>query len=402
MALFTSLTAAAAPAIGKLIKQGKFAAAAGGAGASNDKTESVLAGGAGSAKDKATAARADGLYKEDNGNFTRVVNGQNYLVTPQDNKYNGIRAEYYETYQKQPQYLAEKGLLDPAPKKAATLFDSAATRQYAKGGSGKEYCYNSQTGNIGITRPDGRVTYVAESDPQYANTKQAVLTDIDAFNRTGGRQAASGAGALSAAADPYAKLQASIKEGDYNAATEQLVGQYLPQLGSMANSDLAQQQFNYYQQAALSYDEALPLARQYLQGQYTAAAADSAEAASQRLDRAGIYDSLYGQALAMDAEQNAWQAVDQEAAELAAQLVGFNRQQALDLLQLNQNAYDMQFKAAESSMNYILRIIQQLAAQAASERDDAARQGLWEIESNLRQGIISESEALYILRMLLR
>ncbi|MDD2221052.1 MAG: hypothetical protein PHN35_03735, partial [Clostridia bacterium] len=235
---------------------------------------------------------------------------------------------------------------------------------------------------------------------QYALTKQAVLTDIDAYQRSGLLQTAGGAGQRPAAANPYANLQQAIGQGDMNAAAEQLIGQFLPELASTANGDYLQQ-LNSYRQSTLDYEQALALARRYLQGQYTAAAENSADAAAQRLDRAGIYDSLYGQALAMNAEQSAHQAVEQEAAELAAQLVGFNRQQVMDLLQLNQNAAEVKLAAQESTMSYILQLMKQLAAQAAAERNEAARQGLWEIENDLRRGLIKEGEALYLIRNLL-
>lgn len=408
MALFATLAAAAAPKIGKLIKQSKEYAASPKAAsqAGGGQTASAAGESQQSGRQTAPLVRPDGLYKEDNGDFTRLVNGQSYVVKPYEDKYNGIKAEYYEDGHAQSpdgtkMRLAQQTVPVMAANAADTFFASSGERQYARGGTGKEYSYNPLTGNIGVTRPDGSFAYVSASDPQYALTKQAVLTDIDAYQRSGMLQTAGGAGQMSAAAaNPYTNLQQAIGQGDMNAAAEQLIGQFLPELASTANGDYLQQ-LNSYRQSTLDYEQALALARRYLQGQYTAAAENSADAAAQRLDRAGIYDSLYGQALAMNAEQSAHQAVEQEAAELAAQLVGFNRQQVMDLLQLNQNAAEVKLAAQESTMSYILQLMKQLAAQAAAERNEAARQGLWEIENDLRRGLIKEGEALYLIRNLL-
>ncbi len=114
--------------------------------------------------------------------------------------------------------------------------------------------------------------------------------------------------------------------------------------------------------STLSFEDALSLAEQVMEPQYTSRYQQAADNAAQRLEQAGLYDTLYGQALAADAEQDITRDLNSAIYALALQLSSASREEALDLLRLAVDErqfganYDAQQR--ESALNYLLKLLQ--------------------------------------------
>lgn len=114
--------------------------------------------------------------------------------------------------------------------------------------------------------------------------------------------------------------------------------------------------------STLSFEDALALAEQVMEPQYTSRYQQSAANAAQRLEQAGLYDTLYGQALAADAEQDITRDLNSAIYALALQLSSASREEALDLLRLavdeRQFGANYDAKQRESALNYLLKLLQ--------------------------------------------
>jgi len=85
---------------------------------------------------------------------------------------------------------------------------------------------------------------------------------------------------------------------------------------------------------AMSFEEAMQLAEQVMKPQYTATYASAAETAGQKLEQAGLYDTVYGQSLAADAERDISRDMNAAIMSLALQLSEASDDEAQQLLEL--------------------------------------------------------------------
>ena len=110
---------------------------------------------------------------------------------------------------------------------------------------------------------------------------------------------------------------------------------------------------------AMSFDDAMKLARNALKPQFEASYAESAVKAGQNLDKAGIYDTVYGQALAANAQRDVAADLNTAIVGLALQLSNAGEEKAQKILELA--VKDRQFGAeytAEQKSNALKYLVQ--------------------------------------------
>jgi hypothetical protein len=150
------------------------------------------------------------------------------------------------------------------------------------------------------------------------------------------------------------------------------------------------------QQNTLSFDEAQSLARQYSSGLYQGVE-NAALIASQNLERAGIYDSVYGQALSAETQAAASMQMEQQINELAQWLMSIDRDSALEWARLNlsqnQSAADYSLNRDVAEKDYALKSLQLILNQANANRDYTLAAEVQRIEAELAANQISASDA---------
>ena len=157
--------------------------------------------------------------------------------------------------------------------------------------------------------------------------------------------------------------------------------EYVNQLTGIVNNLLANQyrpvDQNQYMQNAMGYDEAYNLARSIVAPQYADTYEQTARAAQQRLGAAGLSDSLYGQALAAQSENQVNKDMNAAIGNLALQIQDMSYDQAYKLLQsaMQENQYgnSSRVNALGTAANATANIIGALQ-DAANERNDFALQ----------------------------
>ena len=152
-----------------------------------------------------------------------------------------------------------------------------------------------------------------------------------------------------------------------------------------------------YTSQILSYDEAMEIAREMLEPQYEQKMQQTAMQVAQNLERSGMYDSLYGQALIQNAQNAVVAELESAVADLASQMVGESRQQMLQLLQMavNENQYGASYDQSNlfASMDYVQNTLNRLQTQFNADRDyDLALQAQ-ALNEKLANNEISMTEA---------
>ena len=151
------------------------------------------------------------LTKNKDGSITKTLNnGKSYVVPVNDslNRYEVLAREMAGT-----------------ASSASSVSQGNPNQLFAAGGSGKEYVYNPQSGNIGINN-GGSTHYVSQDDPAYSHTLKAMADDGVSFN----------------APQNKANLTADfINEAYYSPREDETLKNYLRQLDSL-NSQLLQAQ----------------------------------------------------------------------------------------------------------------------------------------------------------------
>ena len=144
----------------------------------------------------------------------------------------------------------------------------------------------------------------------------------------------------------------------------------LEQIGQLNYDPVDQSE---YTSQILSYDEAMEIAREMLEPQYQQKMQQTAMQVAQNLERSGMYDSLYGQALIQNAQNAVVSELESAVADLAGQMVGESRQQMLQLLQMavNENQYGASYDQSNlfASMDYIQNTLNRLQTQLNADRD---------------------------------
>ncbi len=155
--------------------------------------------------------------------------------------------------------------------------------------------------------------------------------------------------------------------------------EYVNQLTGIVNNLLANQykpvNQEQYMQNAMGYDEAYKLAQSIVAPQYADTYEQTARAAQQRLGAAGLSDSLYGQALAAQSENQVNKDMNAAIGNLAVQIQDLSYDQAYKLLQAamqdNQYGNSSRVNALGSAANATANIIGALQ-DAANARNDYA------------------------------
>lgn len=331
---------------------------------------------------------------------------------------------------------------------------STGNRISATGSSGKEFDYNNQNGSIIVRRPDGTASVVYQNDPNYQNTYKAMQQDTGiefpavsyqeaedivkktspvqntaqvispAKNGQNGGLSNYGEGELRYNQDgTYSRFLGGqeyiVKPEDtarYNAIREEYaarngntssVGVESPNyvteadIQSMIQEAMSNQYTpidqTQYTDNILSYDEAMDIAQRILEPQFQAKYSQAAATAAQNLERSGIYDSLYGQALAQNAQNAVTQDLQAAAAALANELVGSSREQALSLLELamqdNQFAAENQQGNLQLGMDYTMRMLDYLLERTNSDRDYDLNLQAQQLKERIANADISATEA---------
>lgn len=112
----------------------------------------------------------------------------------------------------------------------------------------------------------------------------------------------------------------------------------------------------------MSFSQAVELAGQTLKPQYQAAYQQAASQSQQRLERAGLYDTLYGQALAAAAQNQVTEALNSAIAQLALELSSDSQSNAYKQAQLaaDEQQYSAKLNAQQQStvLEYLLKLMQ--------------------------------------------
>jgi len=188
---------------------------------------------------------------------------------------------------------------------------------------------------------------------------QSTLVDANmtTYNYTGGYDSLSVT--KDNAGDVYNDVLTNVVNGNYDSAIG-AGGQTVP--GNVADyADVVKQN-------TMSFDDAMKLAERTLAPQYAAAMEQSAANAAQRLERAGLYDTVYGQALAAEAERDTAMELNSAIAALALQLTQSSAADAQHILEMvvNENQFGAEYDAAQktTALKYLLELLemQQLEA----------------------------------------
>lgn len=160
---------------------------------------------------------------------------------------------------------------------------------------------------------------------------------------------------------------------------------------------------NRYMGDVMTMDDALALATQLLDPNYTAARERSLNSAYSNLDRAGLYNSLYGQNLAMSADNQLAAQQQQAINDLALSLVNQDRERAMQLyrsaIDENQFAANYRQSGLSTSLNASMQMIDSLLNRARVQNNaDMEAAGLelekqaQVLDAQYRAGLLTNSE----------
>ena len=139
----------------------------------------------------------------------------------------------------------------------------------------------------------------------------------------------------------------------------ELTNQYLQALNNMNQSSYQPSQLPQIQ--TLSFDDAVAMAEQVMAPQYQSAYQQAAVNASQRLDQAGLYNTVYGQALAAEAERDVARDLNAAIMSVALQLTDASEEQAKNMLELavKERQFGANYNANQKSeaLKYVAQLI---------------------------------------------
>lgn len=172
----------------------------------------------------------------------------------------------------------------------------------------------------------------------------------------------------SPASDLWGQSATEIEMPKYVAPdTSELEAQIAELTAQIQNNQYTPVDTTQYTKDIMSYDEAVELARQALEPQYVNTYQAAADAAAQNLDRAGIYNSMYGQAIAQQAQNDVSADMEANISRLALDMQGQERDYAMQLLQaaINENQFGAGYNqqnlstAAQITLGYLDTLVQQ-------------------------------------------
>lgn len=300
------------------------------------------------------------LRKNADGSYTRTVNGKDYTVYANDStsgRYDKIAKEYNDQQK-------------PASNSGGS--GSSNNKMSSGGGGGTDYSKLIQNAmSSGAS---------ADLVQDYYNQRSAKI-----------------------AADP--NLQKYANDYTAQAARDYISNQQKAAMQAQS-ADLLQQAMNYqypvvepepYQQSILSNEEAVKLATDVLTPQYNKTYQQTAQNAAQNLERSGLYDSLYGQALAQNKENAVNQDLNSAIANMALNLRNMSKDEAMSWYNaaVSQNAQAQQanMSAKNSAMSYISNALDRLMAQAQYNQDFALQSEAQQIQNAIANEQISQVQA---------
>ena len=197
----------------------------------------------------------------------------------------------------------------------------------------------------------------------------------------------------------------------------------VPEYNDVSNDAAYQSQIKYYQDLVdklanttytpvdveaqmaktLTYEEAYELAKQIVEPQYQKSYWDAASTAAQNLERSGLYDSLYGQALSAQAQQNVSNDMNAAIGSLALNLQQMDYDQAKQIaeMMINENQFGANFNqsgltsAAQGTMDLINSLIEQANAQndfALQQASLQLQQRAQELERRYTEGQLTQMQ----------
>ena len=197
----------------------------------------------------------------------------------------------------------------------------------------------------------------------------------------------------------------------------------VPEYNDVSNDAAYQSQIKYYQDLVdklanttytpvdveaqmaktLTYEEAYELAKQIVEPQYRKSYWDAASTAAQNLERSGLYDSLYGQALSAQAQQNVSNDMNAAIGSLALNLQQMDYDQAKQIaeMMINENQFGANFNqsgltsAAQGTMSLINSLIEQANAQndfALQQASLQLQQRAQELERRYTEGQLTQMQ----------
>ena len=138
-----------------------------------------------------------------------------------------------------------------------------------------------------------------------------------------------------------------------------LTNQYLQALNNISQSSYQPAQLPKVE--TLSFDDAVAMAEQVMAPQHQSAYQQAATNASQRLDQAGLYNTVYGQALAAEAERDVARDLNAAIMSVALQLTDASEEQAKNLLELavKERQFGANYDANQKSeaLKYLAQLI---------------------------------------------
>lgn len=144
-------------------------------------------------------------------------------------------------------------------------------------------------------------------------------------------------------------------------------------LDQLANSQYTPINPEEYTKDVMTYEEAYDLAKSIIEPQYASTYRDATNAVAQNLDRAGIYNSLYGQSLMQNEQNRINEDMNARLGELATTMQGQERDYALQLLNaaINENQFGSNYNqnALTAAANTALSMIDNLVARANNIND---------------------------------
>lgn len=151
----------------------------------------------------------------------------------------------------------------------------------------------------------------------------------------------------------------TVGSGQIGATMSDLTAQYLQALNEMGKNTY--QPAELPQPQTISFDDALSMAERAIAPQYQSSYQQAAANANQRLEQAGLYDTVYGQALAADAERDVTSDLNTAIVGLALQLSDASEQQAKDILELaikeRQFGADYNAQNKSNALKYLAQLI---------------------------------------------
>lgn len=252
--------------------------------------------------------------------------------------------------------------------------------------------YDTTSGRIIRTMPNGRQYYVDPGEAKY-NSIYAEYVSTHGNPQSNFANVQGNIGNVSAQQDTSNNAQIDA----LNAQVQDLINQ----LASQEYTPVDQSQ---YRNDILSYEEAYELAKNIIEPQYTSTYQQAAQQAAQNLDRAGLYNSLYGQQLAATAQNQISNDMNAAVAQQALSLQQMSRDEALAWYQaaVNENQFgaDYGLSSKGQAASAASSLINNLLTQSEINNNFALQSAALElqkqqtvIDAQLAAATISQAEA---------